>query len=68
VLAPNYDVDSTPYPIYDTYDDADMIVPEYDKGWELCVEDDNEGVELVDENISKILYEDDSPHESHHCT
>jgi hypothetical protein len=67
VLAPNYDVDSTPYPIYDMYDDAGMIVPEYDKGWELCMEDDNEGAELVDENRSEILYEDDSPHESHHC-
>jgi hypothetical protein len=32
VLAPNYDVDSTPYPIYDIYDDAGMIVPEYDLG------------------------------------
>jgi hypothetical protein len=34
VLAPNYDVDSTTHPIYDMYDDASMIVPEYDKDWE----------------------------------
>jgi hypothetical protein len=81
VLAPKYDEDSMPYPIYDIYDDACMIVPEYDKGWVLkklpwdidlssqepCVEDDKEGVDLVDENKSEILYEDDSPHESHHC-
>jgi hypothetical protein len=26
-----------------------------------------EGVDLVDERKSEILYEDDSPHESHHC-
>jgi hypothetical protein len=58
MLAPNYDVDSTPHPIYDMYDDAGMIVPEYD----------NEGVDLVDENRSEILYEEDSPRESHHCT
>jgi len=34
VLAPNYDVDLAPHPSYDMYDDA-------------CVEDDNEGVDLV---------------------
>jgi hypothetical protein len=62
VIAPTHDEDSTPYPIYDMYDDACMIVPEYDE-WELCMESDNKGDELVDE----ILYEDDSPHESHHC-
>jgi hypothetical protein len=43
------------------YADADMIVTEYDEGWELCVETGKKGVELVDE----ILYEDDSPHDSH---
>jgi hypothetical protein len=26
-----FDKDSMPYPIYDTYDDACMIVPKYDK-------------------------------------
>jgi hypothetical protein len=57
VIAPTHDEDLVPYPIYGMYDDASMIVPV------LCVEDDNEGDELVDE----ILYEDDSPHESHHC-
>jgi hypothetical protein len=81
VLAPKYDEDSMPYPIYDTYGDASMIVPKYDEDWvfeklscdidlssqEPCMEDDKEGVDLVDENKSEILYEDDSPHESHHC-
>jgi hypothetical protein len=54
VLAPNYDEDSSPYPIYDTYEDTCMIVPKYDEGWvfeklfwdmdpssqEPCMEDD----------------------------
>ena len=31
------------------------------------MEDDKEGVDLVDENKSEIFYEDDSAHESHHC-
>jgi hypothetical protein len=53
---------STPHPIYDMYDDADMIVPECDKDWELCVEDDNKGVDLGDESRSKNLYEEGSPH------
>jgi hypothetical protein len=48
------------------YDDVGMIVPEYDKGWKLHVEDDNEGAALV--NKSEILYEEDSSCESHHCT
>jgi hypothetical protein len=47
MLAPNYDVGSTPHPSYDMYDDA-------------CVEDDNEGADLV--------YEEDSPCEFYHCT
>jgi hypothetical protein len=51
VLEPNYDVDLAPYPIYDMYDDAGMIVPKYDKGWKLCMKDDR----------SKILYEDEVP-------
>jgi nicotinamidase-related amidase len=55
-IAPTHDEDSTPYPIYDMYDDVGMIVPE------LCMEM-TKGAELVDE----ILYEDDSPHESHHA-
>jgi len=52
VLASNFDVDSTPYPIYDMYDDACMLALEYDRGWELCMEVDNEGDELVDEKGS----------------
>jgi len=81
VLEPKYDEVSTPYPIYDTYDDASIMVPKYDEDWvfeklscdidissqEPCVEDDKEGVDLVDENKSEILYQDDSSHESHHC-
>jgi hypothetical protein len=67
---PIYDVDdedgssgnSTPHPIYDMYDDANMIVPKCDKDWELCVEDDNKGVDLGDESRSKNLYEEGSPH------
>jgi hypothetical protein len=47
VLTPNYDVGSTPHPSYDMYNDA-------------CVEDDNEGIDLV--------YEEDIPRESCHCT
>jgi hypothetical protein len=39
-----------------------MIVPEYDKGWDLCMEDDNDGDDLVDERISKNLYEEDNSH------
>jgi hypothetical protein len=80
VIEPNYDVDSMPYHIYEIYDDAGMIVPESDKGralktlsWDIdlssqepCMEDDKEEVDMVDEKKSKILYEDDSPHESHH--
>jgi hypothetical protein len=58
VIPPTHDEDLVPYLIYDIYNDAGMIVPK------LCMEDDNEGDELVDE----ILYEDDIPHESHHCT
>jgi hypothetical protein len=55
VLAPNYDDHSTPYPVYDSYDDEGMMVPTYDGGWvferfpsrdmdpssqEPCMEDD----------------------------
>jgi len=58
VIEPTHDEDSIPYSIYAIYDDACMIVPE------LSMEDDNEGDEFVD----KILYEGDSPHESHHYT
>jgi hypothetical protein len=58
MLAPNYDMDSTPHHVYDIYDDACMIVPEYDKGWELCVEDDNDRVDLVDESRSENLFEE----------
>ena len=47
ILTPNYDMGSTPHPSYDMYDDA-------------CMEDDNEGVDLV--------YEEDSPRKSYHCT
>jgi hypothetical protein len=32
VLAPNYD-HSTPYPIYDSYNDMGMMVSTYDRGW-----------------------------------
>jgi hypothetical protein len=32
VIAPKYDEDLAPYPIYDTYDDASMLVPKYDEG------------------------------------
>jgi hypothetical protein len=39
-------------------DDAYMIIPEYDKGWELC----NKGDDLVDEIKLEKLYEEDSPH------
>jgi hypothetical protein len=35
VIAPNYDVDSTHYLIYDIYDDVGMIIREYDQGWVL---------------------------------
>jgi hypothetical protein len=67
---PVYDADDedgsrrnlTPHPIYDMYDDAGMIVPEYDKDWELCMEDDNKGADLGDESRSKNLYEEGSPH------
>jgi hypothetical protein len=61
VLAPNHDVDSIPY---DMYDDAITIVPTHDKGSKLC----NKEADLVDENKLEILYEEDSPCESHHCT
>jgi len=57
MLAPNYGVESTPHSIYDMYDVVVMIVPEYD----------NEGVDLVEKNRSDILYEEESPRESHHC-
>ena len=38
-------------------DDVCMIVLEYDKGWKLC-----DGDDLVDERISKNLYEEDNSH------
>jgi len=62
VLTPNYDMDSTPHHVYDMYDDVGMIIPEYDKGWEICVEDNNDGDDLVDERRSKNLYKEGSPH------
>jgi hypothetical protein len=46
MLTPSYDAGSTPHPSYHTYDDA-------------CVEDENEGVDLV--------YEEDSKRESYDC-
>jgi len=49
------DMDPTPHPIYDRYDDE-------------CIEYDNEGDDLVDENESGILYEEASPQEAHHRT
>jgi hypothetical protein len=33
VLAPNYDDHSTPYLVYDSYDDEDVMVPTYEGGW-----------------------------------
>jgi hypothetical protein len=53
---------STPHSVYDMYDDACMIVPEYDKDWELCMEDDNKGADLGNESRSKNLYEEGSPY------
>ena len=51
---PMYDVDddmnSTPHPIYDKYDDACRIVSGADGGWELGVKEDISGAELVEEN------------------
>jgi hypothetical protein len=32
------------------HDDAGKIVPEHDKDWELCVEDDNQGVDFGDKS------------------
>jgi hypothetical protein len=69
---PKYDKDSTPYPIYDTYDDTCMIVPKYDKDWafekllwdmdpssyETCMEDDK----------GEVDFGGDNAHESHHLT
>jgi len=52
VLAHKYDMDLTTHPIYDMYDDARMIVPKYEKDWEIHVEDDNEGTNLVDKSES----------------
>jgi hypothetical protein len=43
VLPPNYDMGSTPHPIYDMYDDA-------------CVEDDNKGVDWVYEDSPHESY------------
>jgi hypothetical protein len=61
VLAPNHDVDSVPYGMYD---DATMIIPIHNKGSELCNEEDY----LVEEKKLEILYEENSPRESHHFT
>jgi hypothetical protein len=53
---------STLHLVYDMYDDANMIVPEHEKDWELCVEDDNEGDDLWDGRTSEKLYEEGIPH------
>jgi hypothetical protein len=53
-----YDVDdedgsrenSTPHHVCDMYDDASMIATKDDKDWEICVDDENQGVDLGDES------------------
>jgi hypothetical protein len=71
-----------PYPIYDIYDNAGMIVPKYDEGWvfeklswdmdssfqEPCVEDGKGEANFGGEKKSKILYGGDSAHDSHQMT
>jgi hypothetical protein len=44
------------------YDDASMIVLEYDKDCELCVEVDNKGSDSRDASRSEKLHEEGSPH------
>jgi hypothetical protein len=57
------------FPVYDIDDDMDSALnPTYDRYDDACAEDDNKGTDLVYENESGILYEEDIPHEAHHWT
>ena len=47
----NDDMDSVRRPIYDLDDDTGMIVLESNKSWKLCMEEDNEGTEVMNQNL-----------------